>query len=302
LSAQKNVDSWADVRPLGRTRELAAISMFIKRDYLQQTHFVFSFLTALVASAFPLVIYGIIAKFSEGAPEIQTLAGGYVNFVISGMVINALLGTALSGPYSSLLESFWNNRIEIIMASPLRLPVFVTGLSAGRYVNTAMRIAIYLAGATLFLGFTWPSFGGILASIAVLVPALLACSGLGLIAASSFYMLDARGGQDPVRFIVETISGLLAGVFFPLQVLPPWAQWIGHLVPHTYAIDGMRRTMFGSDSVPPLAVHDLLPMNPVIFNCLILIVYSAIALPVGWKMFRHSIQLAKRDGRLSRWL
>ena len=292
---------WAEVRPLNRKRELAVISMFIKRDYLQQTHFLFSFLTALVATAFPLVIYGIIARFSQSIPEVQALAGGYVNFVISGMVLNTLLGTALSGPYSSLLESFWNNRIEIIMASPIRLPVFVTGLSAGRYVDAAMRMTIYLVGATLFLGFHWPSVFGIILSITVLIPALLACSGLGLLAASSFYTLDARGGQDPVRFVVETISGLLAGVYFPLQVLPTWAQWIGMLVPHTYAIDGMRRAMFGTETIPLLPIHAHLPAPPVVIDIVILIIYAAIALPVGWRLFRYSINLARKDGRLSRW-
>jgi len=301
VSTQEARDQWAEVRPLNRRRELAVISMFIKRDYLQQTHFIFSFLTALVATAFPLVIYGIIAKFSQSVPEVQTLAGGYVNFVISGMVLNTLLGTALAGPYSSLLESFWNNRIEIIMASPLRLPVFITGLSAGRYVDTAMRMTIYLVGATLFLGFQWPSFFGIIASITVLIPALFACTGLGLLAASSFYMLDARGGQDPVRFVVETISGLLAGVYFPLQVLPSWAQWIGLLVPHTYAIDGMRRAMFGTETIPPLPIHAYLPAPPIVVDIVILIIYACIALPVGWKLFRHSINLARKDGRLSRW-
>lgn len=301
MSIRRDPKTWAEVKPLTATRELAVISMFIKRDYLQQTHFIFSFLTALVATAFPLIIYGVIARFGQSLPEIQALAGGYVNFVISGLVLNTLLGAALAGPYSSLLESFWNNRIEIILASPIRLPVFITGLSAGRYLDAAIRMAIYLTGATLFLGFHWPSLWGTLASVAVLIPALLACTGIGFAAASSFYILDARGGQDPVRFVVETVSGLLAGVYFPLQVLPAWAQWVGHLVPHTYAIDGMRRAMFGENSVPPLPIHAYLPVAPVLADILILIAYSAAVVPLGWKMLRHSIQLARKDGRLSRW-
>jgi ABC-2 type transport system permease protein len=275
--------------------------MFIKRDYLQQTRLIFSFLTALVATAFPLVIFGIIARFGQSIPDIKFLAGGYVNFVISGMVLNTLLGTALAGPYSSLLDSFWNNRIEIIMASPLRLPVFITGLSAGRYVNAALRVAIYLIGGTLLLGIAWPSAWRILASIAILIPALVACTGLGLAAASSLYTFDARGGQDPVRFMVETISGLLAGVYFPLQVLPAWAQWIGHLVPHMYAIDGVRRALFGADSIPPLPIHRYLPLPYIAADCAILTLYAAFAVPCGWRLFRYGIRLARQDGRLSRW-
>jgi ABC-2 type transport system permease protein len=301
VSALKDVAAWRGPKPIGPLRELAAMGMFIKRDYLQQTHFIVSFLTALVASAFPLVIYGIIARFGQAVPEAQALAGGYINFVISGMTLNVLLGTALAGPYSSLLESFWNNRIEIILASPLRLPVFITGLSAGRYVEALMRMAIYLGGATLFLNFTWPALSGILAALGVLIPALLACTGLGLAAASSLYTLDARGGQDPVRFIVETIAGLFSGVYFPLQVLPAWAQWIGCLAPHTYAIDGVRRILFGVESVPPLPIHGVIPLPPVWADGLILTLFAALTVPIGWRLFKHGIQLARRDGRLSRW-
>lgn len=292
---------WVKVKPLGPRREAAAILMFVKRDYLQQTHFMFSFLTALVATAFPLVVYGVIAKFGQISPATQDLAGGFVNFVISGMVLNTLLGAALSGPYSSLLESFWNNRLEIIMASPLRLPVFVMGLSVGRYVDAFMRMAIYITGGWLFLGFTWPTFSGALSSIVILIPALLACTGLGLIAASSFYTLDARGGQDPVRFLVETISGLVAGVYFPVHFLPWWAQWISMLVPHTYAIDGMRRAMFGTESIPLMPVHRFVAMHPIAYDCLMLLLYALVALPIGWKLFQNAIRLARTDGRLSRW-
>lgn len=301
MNTPKVTTSWQGVKPLGSFRELAAIAMFIKRDYLQQTHFIFSFLTALVAAAFPLVIYGIIARFGKAEPLLSELAGGYINFVISGMVINTLLSTALSGPYSSLLESFWNNRLEIILASPLRLPIFITGLSAGRYVEALMRVTIYLTGATLFLGFACPRLSAILASLGVLILALLACTGLGLAAASSLYTLDARGGQDPVRFIVETLSGLFAGVFFPLHVLPAWAQYVGHLIPHTYAIDGVRRTLFGASSVPPLLIHSYLPLHPVLIDGLILTGFAAVVVPGGWRLFKYGIQLASRDGRLSRW-
>jgi ABC-2 type transport system permease protein len=249
-----------------------------------------------------LVIYGMIARFGQSVPEVQSLAGGYVNFVVSGLVINTLLATALSGPYWGLMESFWNNRVEIITASPLRLPLFVTGISAGRYVDAVIRMAIYLVGGTAFLGFTWPKAPQVLSLFAVLLPALVACTGLGLAAASSIYTLDARGGQDPIRFAVEAISGLVAGVYFPLQVLPAGARWLAHIVPHTYAIDGMRRALFGSDSIPLLPIHQYLPASPLAADSLILTLYAVIALPVGWKLFRYGMRLARSDGRLSRWL
>jgi ABC-type multidrug transport system permease subunit len=295
-------DRPGEIRPLSPVRELAAVWMFVKRDLLLQTHFKASYLTGLLTTVSSLVIYGMIARFGASVPEIQAMTGNYIDFVISGMVLNTLLTTALSGPYNGLMESFWNNRTEMIMASPLRLPLFIVGLSAGRYVDTCIRMGIYVAGGLLFFGLTRPPLSGLLETLAVVLPALLACTGLGLAAASMIYTLDARGGQDPIRFVIETISGLVAGVYIPLQALPVWAQALAHLVPHTYAIDGMRRALFGETALPLLPVHRFVPLSPVALDALILAVYGLIILPVGWRMFRHGVDLARSDGRLSRWL
>lgn len=301
MSTERSVNQWAEVKPLSRMREVAAIWMFIKRDFRVQTYFKFAFLMGLISTIPQLIIFWMIARFGQSVPEVRALSGGYVNFVISGLVLNSLLSAALTGPYKGLMDSFWNDRVEIIMVSPLRLPIFVTGLSLGNYVETVLKIIIYLGGATLFLGFTWPQTPRVFAFLAVLIPALLACTGLGLAAASSVYTLDARGGQDPILLVVETLSGLIAGVYFPLQVLPGWAQWIAHLVPHTYALDGMRRALFGSDKVPLLPIHSFLSLPPLAADCLVLTVYAVVVLPIGWKMFQYGIKLARTDGRLSRW-
>jgi ABC-2 type transport system permease protein len=291
------------LRPLGPARELAAIWMFVRRELQIQVYFRFSFFSSLVETASSLVIYGMIARFGQALPSVQAIAGGdYVSFVLSGIVLNTLLATALSGPYFGLMNTFWQGRTEVLLASPLRLHVFVTGVSAGRYVDAALRIAIYLAGGTLFLGLVWPSLAGLIAALPVFVLAAVACTGLGLAAASTVYLLDARGGHDPVRLVVETIVGLVGGVYFPVTILPLWAQWIGQAVPHTYAIDGMRRAFYGSAQLPPLPLHAALGLEPLLGDCLALAIYAAVTLPVGWVLFQRGLRLARTDGRLSRWV
>jgi len=291
------------LRPLGPTRELAAIWIFVERELRMQVYFRFSFFTSLMETASSLVIYGMIARFGQVLPEVQAIAGGdYVTFVVSGIVLNTLLATALSGPYFGLMNTFWQGRTEVLLASPLRLPVLITGVSIGRYLDAAIRIVIYLAGGTLFLGLVWPRAIGLAAALPVFILAVAACTGLGLAAASTVYLLDARGGHDPVRLVVETIVGLVGGVYFPITILPLWAQWIGQVVPHTYAIDGMRRAFYGSAQLPPLPVHRALGLDPFLGDCLMLALYATIALPVGWVLFKRGLRLARTDGRLSRWV
>ena len=301
MSTKEIAPRWIEVRPLGRARELAAVWMFLRRDFRQLTHFRFAFLLGLLGALPQLIIFGVIATFGRDVPELQKLSGNYVNFVISGLAFNVLLTAALTGPYKGLMDSFWNDRVEIIMLSPLRLHVFIAGLSLGNYIEPVLRVGLYLAAATFIFGLSWPAVPAGLAFLAVLVPALLACTGLGLAAASSVYTLDARGGQDPVILVVETLSGLVAGVYFPVQVMPAYAQWLAHIIPPTYAIDGMRRALFGDEQVPLLPVHNYIALSPLAADCLILSVYAFLSLTVGWKLFQYSMKLARGDGRLSRW-
>jgi ABC-2 type transport system permease protein len=276
--------------------------VFVKRDFSLLTRFKTSYVTDLMGTVQQLVIYAMIARFGTSLPEIEGIPGGYVDFVLTGLALNILLTSALTGPYLGLMESFWSNRIEILLASPVRLPGFITGLSAGKYLDALIQVAIVLVGGWLFFGFEWPSGGNLLLFLVVLVPALVAVIGLGLAGAGMVYLLDARGGQDPVQFAVLTISSLVAGVYFPIQVLPRSVQWLCYLVPQTYALDGMRRALFGAESLAAPSVIAQMPFSPLVVDVCVLVVYAAVALPLGWLLFRHGMELARTDGRLSRWL
>jgi len=290
------------IRPLTGRQQQAAVWVFIKRDLSLLTRFKVSYLTSLMGTVQQLVIYAMIARFGLSLSVAHGLTGGYVDFVLTGLALNTLLTAALTGPYLGLIESFWSNRIEILLASPLRLPGFVIGLSVGKLVDAVIQVTVILLGGWLFFDFVWPDGGNALVFLAVLIPALAAVIGLGLAAAGMVYLLDARGGQDPVQFAVQTISSLVAGVYFPIQVLPAAVQWLCYLVPQTYAIDGMRRALFGAHALapPPLISH--LPGSPLLIDVLVLLAYAAAALPLGWLVFRNGMERARADGRLSRWL
>jgi ABC-2 type transport system permease protein len=129
------------------------------------------------------------------------------------------------------------------------------------------------------------------------------------VAASNVYHLDARGGQDPVRFGVGLLGGLAAGVYFPIYILPPWLQWLACFIPHTYVLDGVRRAVLGSAAtgglLPPqrlLIAHGRVLLQPVTVDALVLFFYGLIIGPIGWHLFEWGIRRAKADGRLSRWV
>lgn len=291
--------SLADEGRIPRTREV--IWIFLKRDLKLWTYFKLNFAIELAGVFSNLLIYSVIASFRPGGEFLAAYGGDYVTFVIVGLAVNELLMTSLSAPYYGVMNSFWSNRLELLMMSPISLQVFVVGTSLGGYVRSFFRILIYVVFGSLMFGLRFPAANYGLASL-FLALGILASTGLGLMAASMIYLVDARGGQDPIRWIVGILSGLVSGVYFPLQALPESVRWIGCFIPNSYVLDGARRALSMRTAQATLPIQQVLPFDPLVTNAVLLIFYLSSVLPLGWYMFRKGISEAKKDGRLSRWV
>ncbi|HEY0605169.1 MAG TPA: hypothetical protein VGD58_19780, partial [Herpetosiphonaceae bacterium] len=71
----------------------------------------------------------------------------------------------------------------------------------------------------------------------------------------------------------------------PLQLLPSWLQTIARFNPVTYAIDGMRILLNGSQSITGLD-----PQSEMIRALLILSVIAAITLTLAVRSFRRNVR------------
>jgi ABC-2 type transport system permease protein len=72
---------------------------------------------------------------------------------------------------------------------------------------------------------------------------------LGLVFASN--MKDIHGFNMITNFIVFPLF-LLSGALFPVGNLPPQVQVFAYLDPLTYGVDGLRGTLLGLSSFPPV--------------------------------------------------
>ena len=58
-------------------------------------------------------------------------------------------------------------------------------------------------------------------------------------------------------FIAQGILLVVSGVYYPVEVLPQWMQWISTISPATYALDGMRDAILDGDGITALWRRDL---------------------------------------------
>ncbi len=67
--------------------------------------------------------------------------------------------------------------------------------------------------------------------------------GLGLIGASNFFNLEVKQGREPLTWLVDILARIFSGIYYPLAVLPRGIQFVSRLIPHTYAMEGLRLVM-----------------------------------------------------------
>jgi ABC-2 type transport system permease protein len=227
----------------------------------------------------------------------------YVTFILLGMLLNYFLATNLADPFFRVRRVYFSGTMDLYMLSPMGAHTPMLGLM-GRSVFddypraiVIMVFGVLLFGAQFVLG-SWP--------LVLLVTAitLVVAYGIGLISASTFYLFDFKQQNEPVRFLVQQVLvALVAGTYYPPTVLPRAFQWLAAMLPHTYAYDALRRLMSpGADrTTPTLLAHYWLPWDAVTTDIVVLLVMTAIFVPLGLWLFPLGIEKARRNGTLTRW-
>ena len=148
-------------------------------------------------------------------------------------------------------------------------------------------VGIFVFGASLVLSSTaW-----ILLPIFILL--VISLSGIGLMSASMFMLANAKGNIEPIGWAVTTLTGLVAGVYFPPEFLPASIQVLSKILPQTYAIEAIRGILLHGESITSPTIQ---------LSLLYLVIFSIILLPIGMWMFNRGIKKAEREGTLARWM
>ena len=285
---------------MGLMSNLRVAYYLVRREFKIWTYYKVNFILDIIEVLIDLIVMAIIALASRDvvAPKLSVYGGDYLSYVVLGLICNRILSMAVNAPYSSIGRAFWQRRIELFLSSPLNPVFLVSALSLGLIVRESIMAILYLVAA-LALGLRVSSLG--LTSILAMLLGFTACLGLGLMSASLFYLLEAKAGSDPLRWIINISSRLFSGLYYPLEVLPFWCRYLALLTPHTYVFDAVRRLLLNGTSEPILVVHYILLADPVLIDLFCLLAYSLISVLLGYFMTKSGFKIALKDARLSWW-
>jgi len=189
-------------------------------------------LTPLVSSLLYMFVFGVSLT--------RVVGDHYFQFLVSGLVAMGVLNGGVNNSSSSIMTSKFHNDLQDLRIIPISVQWRTLAyILAGTVRGLVAGLMVWLAGAILFSiwkGSLLPVANlGIFLLFAVIGAVIFSCIGIWAgFRSSSFDQLNVI-----LQFILLPLM-YLGGVFFSTQDLPPTWQFISHLNPVFYLINGMR--------------------------------------------------------------
>lgn len=217
--------------------------------------------------------------------SLDPYGGSYFGFALVGVAFLNLMVLGLTGISARVREGQMMGTLELMLLSPNRLGILFLSSSLWAHVQALVTLVVYLL-IGLALGMDMGE-ANVPMAVASLILAVFAFNALGLVAASVVIVIKQG---NPVSMLVGMASTLVAGVFFPVSVLPGWLQGIGQLLPLTHALELVRRSALGGEGIGTLWV----PLSA-------LVGLTVVLLPAGLWACHKAVKIAQTDGSLSQY-
>ena len=266
------------------TSRLAAAWAICVRDYRLWTSYRMRSLTTLFTTITGITLFYYVSRLVQ-APEVGD-SDDYFGYVMVGTVVLEVMTSTLTSPVGIFRLELMTGTFERMLASPfgpigsiMSLAIFpaLLGLATGA-------VTLVFAGIVFGLPLHWATAP---AAIPVAVLAALSFAPFGiLIAAVAVVFKQTNAGAT---FVVAGTS-LVAGLYFPVSLLPGWIQWAEHVQPMTPAADLMRHLLLDSPSSGS-AVGALLR----------LVGFTVVMLPVATLALRLAVERGRRTGTITEY-
>jgi len=186
------------------------------------------------------LISSLLYMFVFGVSLTRVVGDHYFEFLVSGLVAMGVMNGGVNNSASSIMTSKFHNDLQDLRIIPLNiwwrsLAYILAGTVRG-FVSGSM---VWLAGALIF--YIWKGSLLPIANFPIFIlfafigAMLFSCIGIWAgFRSSSFDQLNVV-----LQFVLMPLM-YLGGVFFSIQDLPASWQFVSHLNPVFYLINGMR--------------------------------------------------------------
>lgn len=200
-------------------------------------------LQTLVPPAITIGLYFVIFGNLVGR-RIGEMGGfQYMDFIVPGLIMMSVIQNSYSNVVSSFFSHKFQRSIEELLVSPVPNYVILSGFIVG---GMARGLAVGAIVTTMSLFFTDLSIQNPLITIAVILLTSIVFSLTGFLNAVFANSFD---DISIIPTFVLTPLIYLGGVFYSIQMLPPFWQVVSSLNPIFYMVNTFRYGILGSSDV-----------------------------------------------------
>jgi ABC-2 type transport system permease protein len=199
---------------------------------------IYSIIKPLAGAAILVVMYSVITQGNFNTPIFPYLYYGNAFYQYVGAIM-----TGVSWAVIDDREHY--KTLKYMYIAPINIPAYWLGRGMARFLTGSISVLITIGFGVLFLhvplifaNVDWPLFiVALLIGVSMLAMMGLILASITLLIAHHFFLIG------------EAVAGalfLLSGAIFPLDVLPAWIRPVGFVVPITYWLELMRRSLIGN--------------------------------------------------------
>lgn len=218
----------------------------------------------LCPPAITSILYFVIFGHLIGN-RIGTIDGvSYMQFIVPGLIMMNMLNATFNTAVLGLFLQKYNRSIEEIFVSPMSNHNIVISLVISGIIRGIMIGIIVAIIASVFDPFT---IQHVSYSLLFVLLANVLFGLMGIIAGIYAKRFDQL---TMIPMFIITPLAYLGGIFYPLNILPPFWQHIAQLNPLFYLITNFRQSFFGHLSIEIVISSIIMVVIGIILYCVII--------------------------------
>jgi ABC-2 type transport system permease protein len=237
-----------------------------------------------IANSLSVSFIGIGMEQISGVSKVES------RYLVLYLVIGTLVWRYLSSIFYWITDVIamerWEGTIEYTLMAPIRRITHMAGQTFWAVIYSMFFTAVILVVTVAIFDIDLSS-ANVWGGTVMLLAGSLSFIGVGIMGSVLPLLFPERGSQ--MTHVIIAVLLLVSGVYYPVEVLPPFLQKLSVFSPATYVLDGTRQAMLEG-----LPTRELWPY---IWPTLIM---GIIAIPFGLRVFHMAERYAKRTGKLHR--
>ena len=245
----------------------------------------FNLIFGLIGLLFFLAGFAFVSRLigESGQESLARYGADYFTFVVVGIAFAGLQSVALNSLAGMIRKHQQLGTLEFLMLSATPFDRILLASTLISFFGVLGTMTGYVVVGDVVFNADFSRLN-LVASLGVFGLSVAAILGFGLLSAGAVMVLKRA---DALLFYLHSLMLFFGGVFFPIELLPSWLQAISRLLPITYALSALRKTMITGAGLPEVGGE-----------LAVLAIFAVIGLPLGIWVFRSCERKARQDGTL----